>query len=153
MDPPVYSLRPVTDDDYDFLFQLHVATMRPSVEATWGWNEAFQELYFQSRWDPANQHIVSIGKIDVGTITVEEEIGTVFLNLIEIRPEYQGRGLGTALIRDVLRDAHNRDLPVKLHVLKTNLRARQLYERLGFTILEERKERHVMINSPATKLA
>ncbi len=43
-----YSLRPATDDDYEFLYQLHAATIKPAVEATWGWDEVCQQERFRS---------------------------------------------------------------------------------------------------------
>lgn len=46
MDRP-YALRPATADDYEFLYQLHVAAIKPAVEATGGWDEAFQQEHFQ----------------------------------------------------------------------------------------------------------
>ncbi len=142
-----YSLRPASDADYDLLYRLHVATMRPAVEATWGWDETFQRQFFKERWDPETRRIVVVDGVDVGTITVDESPTTVFLGLLEIHPDRQCRGIGTAIIRDVLDAAHSVGLPVGLHVLKASPRARQLYERLGFVITEERYERYVMVAS------
>jgi ribosomal protein S18 acetylase RimI-like enzyme len=142
--PMQYSLRPVTDKDYDFLYHLHVATIRPTVEATWGWDEAFQADYFRSRWDPSQRQIIVVDRTDIGVVTLEERPEAVFLALIEIRPAYQDQGIGTAVIREVMADAHRRGLPVELHILKANVEARRLYERLGFRLTEERAERYVM---------
>lgn len=144
MSTPTYALRPVTDADYDFLYQLHVASMRSSVEATWGWDDAFQEEHFRTRWAPSNRQIIVVDDVDVGTITLEMSPTECFLGLIEIHPEHQGRGIGSTIIRDILANAHRRKLPVGLHVLKANPKARRLYERLGFQITEEREERYVM---------
>ena len=43
----VLRIRVSTADDYDALWELHVASMRPSVEATWGW-EGVENL--RDRW-------------------------------------------------------------------------------------------------------
>ena len=142
-----YTLRLATDDDYDFLYALHVAAIRPSVEATYGWDDAFQAEYFRSRWDPSKRQIICVNGVDIGTIKLEQRPKTIFLALIEIHPDYQGQGIGTALIRDVVADAHRRGLDVELHVLKTNPKAKRLYERLGFVITEERENRYVMVVS------
>lgn len=148
---PTYDLRPATDEDFDFLCQLHQLTMRSLVEATWGWNETYLEHQFRSDWNPSQRHIVVVGGRDVGTVTVEEGSAEVFLDFIAIHPDYQGRELGTVIIRDILNAAHQRGLTVGLHVLKANQRAFRLYERLGFYIVEERAERYVM-QSPVTTL-
>jgi ribosomal protein S18 acetylase RimI-like enzyme len=80
----------------------------------------------------------------MGTITLEKRPTAIFLALIEIHPDYQGRGLGSSLIRDVISDAYGRGLDVELNVLKANPRAKRLYERLGFMITEEQEERYIM---------
>ncbi|GIK36963.1 MAG: hypothetical protein BroJett011_07960 [Chloroflexota bacterium] len=139
-----YSLRPAMESDYEFLYQLHAATIRPVVEATWGWDEAFQAEYFRTHWDATRRQIVQGNGVDIGTITLEQHQTAIFLALVEIHPDYQGRGIGTALIRDVVAAAHRRGLRVELQVLKANVRARRLYEQLGFQITEERAERYVM---------
>lgn len=142
----MYTLRPATDDDYNFLYELHVASIRPSVEATWGWDDAFQAEYFRSRWDPANRQIICVNGVDIGMLKLEQHRPeAIFLALIEIHPGYQGQGIGTEVIRDVIGDAHRRGLDVELNVLKANPNAKRLYERLGFVITEERKDRYVMI--------
>ena len=142
-----YTLRPATDADYDFLYQLHVATIRPVVEATWGWDDAFQQAHFRSRWNPAKTQVVMVDGKMVGTLRLVENQDEIFLALIEIHPDYQNRGLGSTIIQDILTEARRRSAPVLLHVLKANEDARRLYERLGFEIIEEREERYVMKSS------
>lgn len=141
-----YTLRSAMDDDYDFLYELHIASIRPSVEATWGWDDAFQAEYFRSHWDPTNRQIICVDGVDVGTLKLEQRCPEViFLALIEIHPDYQSQGIGTEVIRDVIADAHRRGLDVELNVVKANPKAKHLYERLGFVITEERKDRYVMV--------
>ena len=43
----MYTLRSATDADYDFLYQLFVATMRPSITQVWGWEEARWATFFR----------------------------------------------------------------------------------------------------------
>ena len=139
-----YTLRPATNADYDFLYQLHATAIRPSVEATWGWDDAFQQALFRSRWNPAKTQVVMVDGKMVGTLRLVENQDEIFLALIEIHPDHQNCGLGTTIVQDILAEAHQRSLPVLLHVLKTNQGARRLYERLGFAIIETREERYVM---------
>ena len=40
---PAYTLRPATAEDYAFLYDLHVATMKEYVAQTWGWDDAVQQ--------------------------------------------------------------------------------------------------------------
>lgn len=143
-----YTLRPATDDDYDFLYALHCATMRDAVDATWGWEDEFQQAYFREHWDPAARKVIVVDGQDAGVLVVEERDGDIFLGLITIAPRYQGRGLGTAIIRDLQQRAREEGRALRLHVLKANPAARRLYRRLGFDIVEEREERFVMRWTP-----
>jgi hypothetical protein len=38
----MYELRQATPADYDFLHDLHMATMEPDVTPVWGWDEQTQ---------------------------------------------------------------------------------------------------------------
>jgi ribosomal protein S18 acetylase RimI-like enzyme len=140
----VYTLRPATANDYDYLYALHVATIREAVTATWGWDEAFQRRYFEEHWDPGPRQVIVVDGEDVGVLQVEWYVNHVFLALIEVAPAWQGRGIGSAVIRDVQAQAREAELPVTLQVLKANGRAKALYERLGFRVATEQKERWMM---------
>ena len=61
----------------------------------------------------------------------------------KILPEYQNRGVGSAVIRDVLAQAQAEGLSVGLQVLKVNP-ARRLYERLGFSLVGETATHYLM---------
>lgn len=49
-------------------------------------------------------------------------------------PEYQGGGVGTAIVERVIEEGASRGVPVTLSVVQANSRAKQLYERLGFEV-------------------
>jgi ribosomal protein S18 acetylase RimI-like enzyme len=141
---PVYSLRQATNNDFDFLYQLHVAAMREYVEATWGWQEEWQQEYFARKFDPHNRQIIRIDGQDAGVIVIEPRIEELYIALIEILPAFQRRGIGTAIVRQLINTADSDGLPVSLHVLKTNNPARQLYERLGFISVQDEGIRYKM---------
>ena len=137
------SLRPATQEDHDFLWWLHCATMRPYVEKTWGWDEQWQAQHFRDRFDPATGEIIEGDGVPIGCISVERQKDRVFLSVIKIAPEYQSRGIGTKLVRALLNEADSRGVPVELQVLKVNP-ARRLYERLGFAVVGETETHYLM---------
>lgn len=141
-----YTLRPATDADYDALYRLHEATMRATVEQVWGWDYAGQARFFRERWNPADRQVIVVDGRDAGVLSVERRPHEVWLANIEIAPEFQGRGLGTAIIGDLLREAHGRGVHVALQVNRANP-ARRLYERLGF-IETGRTETHYLMEAP-----
>ncbi len=143
-------LRQATPDDFDFLYALHVATMREYVEQIWEWHDAWQEEYFARKFDPALHRVIVVDGRDAGTFVVEWRVDEVYVALIELLPVYQGRGIGSDLLRSLIAEAHGRGLPVTLHVLKPNTPARRLYERLGFRVVGDEEHRWRMLNPPTS---
>lgn len=144
----MYTLRPATFDDYEFLFALHRSAMREYIEAIWGWHEGWQAEYFQKKFDPTTRQIIVINGVDAGVLVVEERPDEVYIGLIELLPAYQGRGTGTAIISQLAADAHRRGLPLSLHVLTTNEPAYRLYKHLGFVVAGEEEYRRRMVFAP-----
>lgn len=128
--------RPATQADYHFLSMLHKLALGPYVEATWGWDEAFQVTLFRDAWEPTANQVVLLGGEPIGCLRVEEHDDHVFVDYIALMPAHQRHGIGAALLRQVQASAATRGLPVRLNVLKVNP-ARALYERLGFAVVGE----------------
>ncbi len=140
-----YTLRPAVEQDHDFLYQLHVAAMQTYIASMWSWHEEWQREYFDRKWNPAACQVIQVEGQDAGVLVMHWQENEGVLELIELLPEFQHHGVGTAVIHDLQQQAQARRLPITLHVLKTNEPARRLYERLGFVVQEERPERFVMV--------
>ena len=80
----------------------------------------------------------------------QEHGDQVELHTLCIAPEYQSQGIGTYITRRLVSDAQTSGRNVVLSVLKANERARKLYERLGFVIVNESTYHHRMrLGDPA----
>lgn len=143
LEPRGIELRAARQEDAEFLFGLFKATMQEYVAQIWGWDEEWQQAYFQEHFDPSREQIVVLDGEDIGVQAIEERADALFLAKIYILPEYQGQGIGTQLIASVLDRAFGRGLPVTLRVLKGNP-ARRLYERLGFVAVGETETHSLM---------
>jgi len=109
--------------------------MRRYVEQTWGrWDETEQAGFFERSFQPEILKIIVVGTLDAGLLNVARPPGEIFLADIEVLPELQGRGVGSAVIRDLQAEARSAGLPLRLQVLRVNHAARRLYERLGFQL-------------------
>jgi ribosomal protein S18 acetylase RimI-like enzyme len=143
---PTWTVRSATDADRDFLFELHRAAFRPSVEAMWGWDEDEQVAFFDARFDPDRRRIVQVDGVDIGELVVDERPDEIYLARLALLPMWQGRGIGASIVRSLLARAEATAKPVVLQVLHTNPRAAQLYERLGFR-RNGRSETHVFMRA------
>ena len=143
---PSIEYRPAKEKDIDFLYALHVATMKDYVDKTWGWDDCFQESIFRKNYVPGEIQIIRFNGNDIGMLSVEERTDDVFLRAIEIHPDYQGKGIGTAIINMILAAGIQKGKPVRLQVLKVNP-AKRLYDRLGFSVIEETATHYIMLTS------
>jgi ribosomal protein S18 acetylase RimI-like enzyme len=76
--------------------------------------------------------VIQVDGADVGELLVEERPDELFLVRLALLPDWQGRGIGSALVRMLIDRARELESALVLHVFKTNTRAAQLYESLGF---------------------
>ncbi|HEX9961178.1 MAG TPA: GNAT family N-acetyltransferase, partial [Pyrinomonadaceae bacterium] len=114
------TFRQITIKDFEFLWQLHNAALKKYIAATWGWNEALQRRLFAESFNPEDGVIVVAGGKDAGFLRVVEKETEIVLISVRLLPEFQNRGIGTGLIKDVLAEARAKNKPVRLQVLKIN---------------------------------
>jgi len=151
---PAWSLRPATVADRDFLFEINRRTMREYVEAVWGWDDAFQARFFDEHFDPGgNRQIIQADRRDIGMVEVWDRPRDLLLASIRVLPEWQGRGIGSSILRWLLGRSARAGKPVALRVLKVNERARRLYEREGFRTVDETETHLRMVCDPADRSA
>jgi GNAT superfamily N-acetyltransferase len=147
-DVPGWSLRRASQADLDWAFELHRQTLGEYVEQTWGWEEDVQRRIFADRFGQQTRQVILIGEQDVGVLLVDERPAELYLGLIELLPAWQGRGLGTDIVRWLLRRARETQRPLALHVLKANRRAAALYEREGLRVVGAEPVRLLMRSGP-----
>ncbi len=137
-------LRPATDADLAFAYEIKKVALREYVEQTWGWDEDYQWQRHVEGFDPARAQIATYRGVDVGWLGVQREEQEIRVLEVFISPAYQGRGMGTFLLGQLLGEARERGVPVKLRVLRVNTRAKRLYERLGSSVVSETETHYVM---------
>lgn len=80
----------------------------------------------------------------MGVLHVQERTEELYIASLEILPEYQRRGIGTEILRQLTAAAQRQLKPVALQVLKTNIAARSLYQRMGFGVTGENDTHYIM---------
>jgi ribosomal protein S18 acetylase RimI-like enzyme len=128
-----YRLTPTTPDDQPWLEQLRRSVYQDLFLATWGgWDEARHLRHFGDCWDRGDIYIIEVEGVRVGMIQLFERDDAVEVGEIQIEPSYQGRGIGTHILRHTIARAHAGRRKVTLSTGLKNHRAFELYRRLGF---------------------
>ncbi len=130
-----HHLRPASETDRAFLYALHSATMRALIEQVWGWDESWQRNNFDSRFQHCQVSVIELDGRAAGSLWLESRPDLLYIADLQVLPEFQGRGIGTAVVQEVIRQGARRGAVVALAVLSINLSARRLYERLGFAAI------------------
>ncbi len=142
------SLRPVTPADVAFLARVYASSRADELAVT-GWSEgqkaAFcrsqfdaQSAYYSENYPGASFQVIERDGVPVGRLYVarwEKEIRIVDITVL---PEFRGSGTGTKLLRDLQEEACAVGKCMTIHVERFN-RALELYQRLGFQIVEEQE--------------
>ena len=140
-------LRPITPADDPFLFELYSQSRAEELAAfpfTLAQRQAFLRMQFEAQsrgfraqFPQAAFSLVLDGEtgLPVGRFYVDRTAAEIRLIEITLLAQRRGAGLGSRLIRGLLDEAGQRGLPVRLSVVSNN-RARSLYERLGFCLVD-----------------
>lgn len=85
---------------------------------------------------PANSttYVIVDDRVDVGRLRLVTTAHQLEIAGLQIHPEHQNHGIGTAILTHVIDQAAAADLPVALEVEIDNPNAQWLYQRLGFQV-------------------
>jgi ribosomal protein S18 acetylase RimI-like enzyme len=137
-------LRKATAEDREFVFQTKKAAFKHYAEQVWGWDEDEQRRLHTRRFASQDFQVIQVSGMDAGILAVVRQADGVIVKQIYILPEYQSQGIGAACMLQITQDAASASLPVRLQVLKVNLRAIEFYKRLGFSSYGE-SDTHVLL--------
>ena len=139
-------LVPYTEDNYEFVYDVKKNAYKKYVEECWGsWIEEDQRKLFEKFISTVkdNTYIIMDGDKKIGFYNGEIlENGNYEVGNICIISEYQGKGIGSKILKDILEE--NKDKDIEIQYFKQNPVVR-LYERLGFVSNGETKFHYQMI--------
>lgn len=154
------SLRPITPEDMAFLLRLYRSTREEELAMVVDWSEEqkdwfirmqfdAQHAWYQEHYIGASFDVVLVDGEPAGRLYVHRREKEIRLVDISLLPEVRGRGLGTTLLRDLCTEAEMAGKPLTIHVEKYNP-AMRLYQRLGFTCIDENGPYDLMEWKPAS---
>ena len=141
------NLRNATDSDLEITYAITEDAMRGYVEQTWGnWVEREQRQKHKDNFTPKTHKIIEVENEVAGLVAIESFESYVWLVKLYLFTSYRDRGIGSQLLQAIIHDAKLQGKSVRLRVLRANVRARSLYEKLGFRVVNETAERFFMEN-------
>jgi ribosomal protein S18 acetylase RimI-like enzyme len=143
--------------DEPFLFRLYAST-RSEELAPVPWSEeekeAFlfaqaraQHAHYQQHFAAADWLVIEREGTPVGRLYLDRREATHHIIDIAFLPEWRNRGLGGALLRDLIDEAAGAGKAMSIRVEKFN-RAMSFYARLGFVRIEEQGAYDLMRRTP-----
>jgi len=143
--------------DLSFLYRVYAST-RAEELAMVDWDAAQKEAFLlqqfnaQHAWYTQNYpgalfHLVHLDEEPIGRLYLHSREKEIRVMDIALLPEYRGRGIGTALLADVLAEGRRGGKTVSIHVEIYNP-ALRLYSRLGFRPVADRGVYWLMEWSP-----
>lgn len=138
--------RPAGAGDGQLLWSVYRSSRLDEVSA-WGWGDAQIDAFLQMQWQTeqraramqhphADSRVIVVDGKDVGRLLVDRAGDCILVVDIALLSEARGRGIGRAVLGDLLIEAQGRGVPVVLCVRRGN-RAERLYRSLGFLITSE----------------
>ncbi len=133
--------RPVGAEDAAFLRCLYAAER--AEELAWlPWTDIQKEAFLSQQLSARQTHyaaafpdaahfVLLFGQAPLGSLSVARRPEEIHLLSLSFLPEWRSRGLGTALLQELIAESEAAAVPLRLQVAAAN-RAKHLYTRLGF---------------------
>ncbi|MEM7116760.1 MAG: N-acetyltransferase [Chloroflexota bacterium] len=147
------SLRPITEADMPFLFQLYASTRAHEMAMIpWGDQEKQQFLamqfraqhtYYTENYKNATFDVICWAGQPIGRLYVDEWLTELRIIDIALLPQYRNHGIGSYYLKALMQRASNDGKGISIHVEHNNP-AMALYTRLGFQKIDETGIYHLM---------
>ena len=129
------TFEPAAEADAHALATLRVQAMRASLERVGRFDPARARARFVDAWRAEHtRHVLADGE-RVGCVVVRPADGGLMLDHLYVRPGFQGRGIGAAVLADVFAHADARGCGVRVGALRDS-DANRFYVRHGFQLVE-----------------
>ncbi|WP_406353067.1 GNAT family N-acetyltransferase [Streptomyces sp. NBC_00658] len=130
-----WTLRVAEPVDVDVIAELRATVMRPDLERLRRFDECRVRQRLRDSFSARYTSVVVADGVFAGCVTLRpgEGDGGLWLEHFYLDPRFQGRGLGSAVLRTLLDRVDAERVTVRLNVLRGSA-AQRLYRRHGFTV-------------------
>ncbi|HKN29909.1 MAG TPA: GNAT family N-acetyltransferase [Roseiarcus sp.] len=148
--PLEFRLRPARPRDYFFAVALYLDGAKRHLSKIGRWDQRRLTVKFRHGYKQVQTQVICVGGKPIGWMQVAEFVGRLHLRQLHLVAGFRRRGIGTRLIKDLLRRADGHGKPVTLDVMHGNP-ARFLYLRLGFRQTGQDADKRQMIWRPPAR--
>lgn len=135
------NFRSIQEKDFPFLKKVYRSTRENELSMT-DWSEEqksgfidfqfnAQHAYYMNVYKDAEFQIIESGSTGIGRLYLWETEHQIRIVDIAILPEHRGKGIGSKILSDLIRQSELSGKKLNIHVEHFNP-ALRLYERLGF---------------------
>ena len=124
-----YQLRPATEADYQYCYDLLKQNMFELFSRHWG---CWKPDAFRQDFCAANTTMVTMEGRDIGYVSLKTTDAGLYLENIQLSPSAQGQGIGTVVLKNILQNHASESVELTTF---TDNPAMHLYERLGFGVI------------------
>jgi ribosomal protein S18 acetylase RimI-like enzyme len=154
----VVAVRPVAPGDEEFLYRVYASTRAEELAGV-PWDDPQKEAFLRAQFDAqdrwyrehytrATYEVVVVDGEPAGRLYLHKGDSEIRIVDIALLPEHRGGGIGSALLRELLAEADVAAERVTIHVERFNP-ALRLYQRLGFSVAEDKGVYLFLERSPA----
>ena len=152
-----FGLRPALDSDIEFLYRLYAATREAEMNML-QWTDQqkqqflqmqfnAQDKYYQEQFPKAAFQIILLREEPIGRLYLDRRSDEIRIIDIALLPEQRNKGVGSKLLKEILKEGQRVALPIRIHVEQFNP-ALRLYTRLGFKKISDNGVYYLMEWSP-----
>ena len=127
---------PTALSDAQTLADIRVAAMRESLERVGRFDPQRARERFLAAFEPELCRFIEADGVRVGFFVVRPFPDHLYLDHLYVLPEHQAKGIGSAVLQEVMADADARRLPLRLGALRDS-DANLFYRRHGFVQVAE----------------
>jgi len=150
IDFSLIKLIPADEAHREFSYQVKKAAEGEYITLMFGWDEDVQRSYHNKAWQQQKPDVITYDGKLIGTIATIESEGCIEIGQFFILPEYQNKGIGTHLLKNILDKADRMGKNVTLRFLKNNP-VESLYVRNDFRIVDTSEILYYMERKPVDK--
>ncbi len=134
-DCSLIKLIPADETHEEFSYQVKKAAEGEYITLMFGWDEDVQRDFHGKAWRQQKPDIITYDGKLIGTIATIESEDCIEIGQFFILPDYQNKGIGTHLLKNIIDKADQLSKSVTLKFLKNNP-VKSLYVRNGFGVVD-----------------